>query len=422
MKPVTITFDQARRLAIRRQLLAGHDVSLGKEGVAQVIKKLGYIQIDTINVINRAHHHTLWTRLPDYRLVHLDELLATDRQIFEYWGHAASYLPMSDYRYYRPAMRQSFDPHSKWEQERLRNFGHLMQPVLERIRAEGPLSVKDFAAPENGVKNRWGGRKPEKVALEMLLWRGELMVTRRDKFHRIYDLTERVLPAEIDTTLPTGEELTRFHVRRALQAFGIATEKEICGHLQLAGKDKIKTVINEQVNAGELLEVMIEGQSQVNWTKPDYLENLDQPLNDPKIHFLSPFDNLIIQRQRIKRLFDFDYTLECYVPAAKRKWGYFVLPIIWGDRLIGRLDPKADRKKKELIVKSLQFEPGFEEFDAILPILAEGLNGLARFNGCDKIIIEKSNTNHAADKIIANLVSELEHINTLCFSRFKIPR
>ncbi len=399
MKPVTITIDQARRLAVRRQLLVGPDLP-GKEGTAHVIEKLGYVQIDTINVINRAHHHTLWTRLPDYRLEHLDELLATDRRIFEYWGHAASYLPMSDYRFYRRVKLQSSDPHSKWEQERLRNFGHLMQPVLERIRAEGPLGVRDFKAPENGAKNRWGGRKPEKVALEMLLWRGELMVTRRDRFHRIYDLTERVLPAEIDTTLPTGEELTRFHVRRALQAFGIATEKEICGHLQLAGKDEIKTVINEQVNAGELLEVMIEGQSQVNWTKPDYLENLEQPLNDPKIHFLSPFDNLIIQRQRIKRLFYFDYTLECYVPAAKRKWGYFVLPILWGDRLIGRLDPKADRKKRELIIKSLQFEPGFEEFDALLPGLIRKLIDLAKFNGCEKVSFETVSPGRYKAKLI----------------------
>jgi len=407
MKPVTITNDQARRLAVQRQLLAGHDLPIGKDGAAQVIKKLGYIQIDTINVINRAHHHTLWTRLPDYRLEFLDQLLATDRQIFEYWGHAVSYLPMSDYRFYRPAMLKTTDPHSKWEQERLRNFGHLMQPVLERIRAEGPLGVRDFKALENGVKNQWGGRKPEKVALEMLLWRGELMVTRREKFHRIYDLTERVLPAEIDTTLPTGEELARFHVRRALQAFGIATEKEICNHLQLAGKDEIKTAISELVNAGELLDIMIDGQSQVNWTKPDYLGNLDKPLDSLKIHFLSPFDNLIIQRSRAKRLFDFDYTLECYVPAAKRKWGYFVLPILWGDRLIGRLDPKAERKKKELTIRFLQFEPGFEEYDDIGPVLAEGLNGLARFNGCDNIKIEKSNTNHATNKIITYLASEL---------------
>ncbi|MBC8401548.1 MAG: YcaQ family DNA glycosylase [Candidatus Marinimicrobia bacterium] len=407
MKPVTITIDQACRLALRWQLLTEPDLPKGKEGAAQVIEKLGYVQIDTINVINRAHHHTLWTRLPDYRLEYLDELLATDRRVFEYWGHAASYLPMSDYRFYRKAMLKSTDPHSKWEQERLRNFGHLMQPVLERIRAEGPLGVKDYAAPENGAKNQWGGRKPEKVALEMLLWRGELMVTRREKFHRIYDLTERVLPDNVDITRPSNDELARFHVRRALQAFGIATENEICGHLQLAGKDEIKTVLRELTTSGELTEIAIDGKSDINWAITDYLENLDQTLNDPKVHFLSPFDNLIIQRHRTKRLFDFDYTLECYVPAAKRKWGYFVLPILWGDRLIGRLDPKADRKKKELIIRFLQFEPGFDNFDKILPVLAEGLNGLARFNECDKIIIEKSNTNHATDKIITYLASAL---------------
>jgi len=404
MKPVTITIDQARRLAVRRQLLAEHDLSLGKKGALQVIEKLGYVQIDTINVINRAHHHTLWTRLPDYRLEYLDELLATDQRIFEYWGHAASYLPMSDYRFYRRAMLQSSDPHSKWEQEHLRNFGHLMQPVLERIRAEGPLGVKDFAAPKNGAINRWGGRKPEKVALEMLLWRGDLMVSRRDKFHRIYDLTERVLPAEIDTTLPTGEELACFHVRRALQAFGIATEKEICSHLQLVGKVEIKTALRELTATGELTEIAIDRVSDINWTITGYLENLDQTLNDQKIHFLSPFDNLIIQRRRTKRLFNFDYTLECYVPAAKRKWGYFVLPILWGDRLIGRLDPKADRKKGELIIKFLQFEPGFDDFDALLPGLTRKLTDLAKFNSCEKVSFNAVSPRRCKARLIKGLI------------------
>ncbi len=399
MKPVSITIDQARRLAVKQQLLAEPNLVIGKEGAVQVMDKLGYIQIDTINVINRAHHHILWTRLPDYRLEYLDELLAIDRQVFEYWGHAASYLPISDYRFYHRAMLQSADPHSKWERERLRNFGHLMQPVLERIRDEGPLGVKDFPGPDNGPKNRWGGRKPEKVALEMLLWRGELMVTRREKFHRIYDLTGRVLPVDVDKTIPSNEELARFHVLRALKAFGIATEKEIADHLQLAMKDEIKTAICTLDAAGEIRQVNIDGQKEVNWTQPDYLVDCDRPLDKPKIHFLSPFDNLIIQRKRTNRLFDFDYTLECYVPAAKRKWGYFVLPILWGDQLVGRLDPKADRKQKVLIIKSFQFEPGFEEFEAILPGLIRKLTDLAKFNGCEKVSVDAVYPRRISDTI-----------------------
>ncbi|MFH1852914.1 MAG: crosslink repair DNA glycosylase YcaQ family protein [Candidatus Neomarinimicrobiota bacterium] len=391
MRPQSITLAQARRLAVRLQQLSEPASPPGKEGAAQAIEKLGYVQIDTIHVIERAHHHTVWTRLPDYQPEFLDELLAVDRRVFEYWAHAAAYIPIGDYRFHRPQMQRFTDPHDKWEKERLRNFGHLIKPVLERIRREGPLGVKDFETPDQGEKNQWGGRKPEKVALEMLLWRGELMVTRREKFHRIYDLTERVLPSGVDTTIPANDELGRFHVRRALQSLGIAGEKEIYDHLRLADKTTVTVAIRDLAAAGELTEVTIEGSAGDNWILTAYLEMLDQPLTNPKIHFLSPFDNLIIQRQRTKRLFDFDYTLECYVPADKRQWGYFVLPILWGDRLVGRLDPKADRKKKELLIQSLQFELGFEELDAIEDAMTEKLSALAKFNGCEKVRFDMIN-------------------------------
>ncbi len=231
---MNISNQQARRIAIHCQLLDGR-VSLpkGKEGVAEVIERLGYVQIDTINVIERAHHHTLFSRRADYSQKMLHDLQAVDRRIFEYWGHALAYMPMSDYRYYLPRMKSFDDPASKWFKSRLEKYSSLMKPCLERIRNEGPLGAKDFAKRPGAKAGAWWDAKPEKIALELLFWRGELMITERRKFERVYDLTERVLPPDIDTTYPDENELMRFRIRRTLQRLGIAKAKEIRFYLHI---------------------------------------------------------------------------------------------------------------------------------------------------------------------------------------------
>ncbi len=383
MKPLKLTQKQIRRLAVRCQLLHRRNtVEISDAG--QLIKQLGYIQLDTIHVVQRTHHHTFWTRLPRYRPELLDSMLADDRQVFEFWGHAMSYLPIEDYRFYLHHMEKALDPNSKWEKERLANFGHLMEPVLERIQTDGPLGVKDFPAPEKKIVSRWGGRKPEKVALEMLLWRGDIMVTRREKFHRIYDLTERVLPADINTAKPSAMELGRFLVRRALQAYGAATEREIENHIMNNQRQEIQLAIKDMIKKKEIVEINSEGDDKVNYALTDTIEHeLDQPVSSESISFLSPFDNLIIQRERTRRLFNFEYSLECYTPAAKRRWGYFVFLILAGDRLVGRFDPKADRKNRILLIQSLQFEPWVKDFDALLSTIRRKFQDMAIFNDCD---------------------------------------
>jgi len=181
--------------ALKAQGLAGPDgCEPDLSTVHGVIRRLGYVQIDTISVIRRAHHHTLWNRCRGYRADTLHRLQAEERKIFEYWGHAASYLPMEDYRFYIPQMKRYFDPKGKWVKNRYREYGHLMDGMLERIRREGPLGSRDFKSEERTGNSAWGNWKPAKIVLELLFWRGELMVTRRENFHRIYDLTERVLP------------------------------------------------------------------------------------------------------------------------------------------------------------------------------------------------------------------------------------
>ncbi|MFC2092830.1 winged helix-turn-helix domain-containing protein [Bacteroidota bacterium] len=393
MKKIKISLESARTIAIKAQLLDGcTKLPKGKEGVAQAIEKLGYIQIDTINIIERAHNHTLWTRRPDYKPEMLHELQSKDRRVFEYWGHAASYLPTSDYRYYIPMMQSFSDPKSKWVQGRLKKFGHLMKPILKRIRNEGALASRDFETLTDKSRGTWWDWRPAKVALELLFWKGDLMITERRNFQRVYDLTERVLPSHTDTRIPGDDEMGRFLVNRALNAFGIATEKEICGHLPVASKKITANALHVFIEAGEVIPIKIDGENKSDYyafSKVIEKSSRVKPKNTFP-HLLSPFDNLIIQRERIKRLFNFNYSLECYVPANKRKFGYFVLPILWEDKFIGRLDPKADRKKKELIINSLIFEDEYEEFEEILVPFVSKLIDLARFNKCDKIKIIKT--------------------------------
>jgi len=389
---INITIRQARRIAINAQLLDGKaTLPRGKEGAARVIESLGYIQIDTLTVVERAHHHTLWSRIPNYKPEMLDKLLSRDRRIFEYWGHARSYLPMTDYRYYLPRMKRLDDPYLKWEKARLAKYGPYLKQVLKRIRDEGPLGPSDFEAV-NKTKGPWsGGRDPNISAMELLHLQGDLMISERRNFERVFDLTERVLPKGIDTSIPEDDELGRFFVRRALSACGIATEKEIREHIHAVKKEPLKKAIDELVDSGEVVTVTIESSSKTVYYALQKQIELGLKLKKltSKVHLLSPFDNFIIQRDRISELFGFDYALECYVTPKKRKFGYFAVPILWGEQFAGKLDPKADRKNKTLLIQNLEFEKDLTDFDHFLPQFAEKLHDFARFNQCDKISLNK---------------------------------
>ncbi|MFA4987130.1 MAG: crosslink repair DNA glycosylase YcaQ family protein, partial [Candidatus Brocadiia bacterium] len=287
---------------------------VGKEGVAQVIDYLGYVQIDTIHVIQRAHHHTLWSRRPDYSPEMLHELQAVDRRVFEYWGHAASILPMSDYRFYLPSMRAYRNPRSPWVRERLDNSKHLFDPILDRIRTEGPLATGDFEHNSDEKRGSWWDWKPAKSALELLFWRGDLMISQRRNFTRVYDLTERVLPPHVDTTVPDSRELGRFLVRRALNSFSIAPEREISDHIH-GGSSYVPDALREMVSDGEVVQLQIEGLAGLPvYALPQRIEAAGDSDIAGEVHILSPFDNATIHRRWVKRLFGFDYTIECYVP------------------------------------------------------------------------------------------------------------
>lgn len=398
----------AKNLAIHSQLLDDqHDISSGARGVGEVIEMLGYIQIDTISVIQRAHHHTLWTRLPDYQPDFLHELQADLKAIFEYWGHAASYLSMSDYRYTLPLKQSYADPKRKWVKNRHEKYKHLYEPILERIRQEGALGSKDFKPQKGKKREGWWDWKPAKIALELLFWRGDLMIKERQNFHRIYDLTERVLPERVDTSVPGDEEMGRFLVYRTLFAHGIACERLIIDHLRLASNRKsiIKLALKNMLKSGEVVHITLEDDEKTDYYALSHvLKSFTEPDSLTSLHILSPFDNFVINRDRIKRLFGFDFALECYVPKAKRKYGYFSLPILWGDTFVARMDSKADRKRNVFIVRNLVFEPEFRKFEAFLTPFSDKLNAFVQFNGCESIEIESVNPPEFK-KMLASFIS-----------------
>jgi uncharacterized protein YcaQ len=355
----------------------------GKKGILTAIEHLGYVQIDTLSVVARAHHHTLWSRLPDYKESYLNELLEKDKSIFEYWSHAASYLPMCDYRFSLPRKQVFASGKSHWfEQDKKLN-----SYVLDRIKSEGALQSKDFEHVRNTPSN-WYEWKPAKRALEQLFMEGKLMVAKRQGFQKVYDLTERVLPNGIDTSTPTKQEVAAHLIKRAIQSNGLVEEKEIA-YLRPKLKEHIKKELQHLVKSGFLIEIKVENQSVTHFSTQEQLNELNKLKTSSEIHFLSPFDNAIIQRKRVQNLFNFDYQIECYVPEAKRKYGYFCLPILYNNKFVGRFDPKADRKAKTFHVKQLHFENGFKPDVKFNTAFTTKLNEFAAFNGCNKVVLPK---------------------------------
>ena len=383
----SITKAQARRLAVATSL-NGNGKGKGRLAALKTVQHLGYVQIDTISVIERAHHHVFWTRQGSYQADFLNQLLAEDRSVFEQWAHAVAYMPIEDFRYYLPKMDAARKPPTnKWQKERFHLAKAHFKTVIKRIREEGPLSSKDFENDGKGTIGGWGPLKPAKLALDILYSQGDLMVSERRNFHRVFDLRERVLPDHIDISTPSLEERAEHQIRRTLQAMGLAREAEINKHLELADRKTVKAVLQEMVSVGEVESVRVRGiQEEIYYAFPEALNALSNLRTSKQVRILSPFDNMVIQRERMKLLFDFEYTIECYVPAAKRVFGYFVCPILWGNDLVARIDMKADRKAKTLIVQNLHYEAQLNDRKRFDAALEKALQGFAIFNGCEAVV------------------------------------
>ncbi len=373
----TLSLAQARKLVLLSTRLPALKRQ-AKSATLDALENLSYVQIDTISVVERAHHHCFWSRNPRYRPGDIEALVASG-DAFEYWSHAAAYLPMRDFRYSLPrknALASGELDHWYPRDERE------IKEVLARIRSEGPLKARDFEHDKRHKKSGEWHHKPAKRALTYLFMQGDLMCPRREGFQMVYDLRERVLPASVDCSTPSPDEHARHLITRYLQAHGLGQLKDV-GHLRKGIKKQLAQTAQHMLEAEELIEVAAANQTYL--ALPQQLSLLDSRINKRPACILSPFDNLVIQRHRMRELFDFDYQIECYVTAAKRQHGYFVLPILWGGRLVARLDCKADRLKSCLRLHYLKAEDHVKELEPLATALRTAIEEFAKFNSCKEI-------------------------------------
>lgn len=377
----------ARRIALAAQGFGTErpDGAANVGHVRRTIDRLGLLQIDSVNVLARAHYLPLFSRLGNYDSTLLDGLAwgrRSRRGLFEFWAHEASLLPLASQPLLRWRMARAAAGTSKGNLEEFRRGkAAYIDDVRREVEDRGPIAASDLA---NGGPKRgpWWGWNDGKLALEWLFFAGIVTTaTRRGTFERVYDLTERVLPAYIQAMpTPSADEAQRELLRLSARAMGIATEFDLRDYFRLPVAET-KARLAELVEAGDLLPVEVEG-----WNRPAYLDPAArQPRRIEARALLAPFDPLIWERDRTERIFDFFYRIEIYTPVAKRTHGYYVLPFLLGDRLVGRVDLKSDRPNSKLLVPAAHLEPGIEPRDVAVPMYEElrlmadwlGLEGLA---------------------------------------------
>lgn len=372
-------------LQTARQFIVSNQFDFEQKSAYKIIQRLGYLQIDTISVIQRTHHHVLWTRYPNYKTEELAQLLK-NQQIFDYWAHAASFLPIKDYRFSLIRKHQISTGGKSWYDRNPKNMNH----VLDRIRAEGPLMARDFKKEKTKKTTAWA-KGPMNQAIMQLFMEGKIMIVERQGFQKKFDLPERVLPNHINTDFPTEEEYFRYLIQRALKAQGLMKAREF-GYLLKIDRKKFQALLKTMVQEGTLETVEIANKAdEPYFMLPNALKHFSPNTRKKQLHILSPFDNLIIQRKRLKELFDFEYTLECYVPAAKRKVGYFSLPILYSTDFMGQIDLKADRKKGILMVKNLVWESQAKKTKGFMTAFSKKLDQLMQFNNCQELAWEVHN-------------------------------
>ncbi len=355
--------------------------SKGKNHLHQIIENLGYIQIDTISVVERSHHHVLWTRFPFYQKSMLDELLEGDKMIFEYWSHAASYLPIRDFRYSLIRKKHYYIRHKEWANANK----SLIKYIYNRIKSEGPLQSRKFEDQRENPGGWWDW-KPSKDVLNYLFHSGKLMIARRKGFQKVYDMTERVLPESIDTSFPTENQYYKHLILSAINSNGLASEKEIT-YLKKYNKTLFGKSIKELLEDKKIMEVGIRSiDKEIYLTSESNLKLMEDKKTHSDLHILSPFDNLIIQRKRLKNLFSYDYQIECYLPEAKRKFGYFCLPLLYKNKFIGKIDAKANRLRKVFEIKNIYWEEKIKLDEKLLTNLEDKLYDYAAFTGCDEVM------------------------------------
>ena len=376
-------FSRIRRIALASQgLLRSSAFGSGLEGARRAIQHIGYVQIDTISVVERAHNHVVYARVPGFKPAMLDKMLI-NCDIFEYWTHAAAFIPIEDFRFSLPYKHAIRAGQVHWYKSPDRK---LMKELLALIQSEGALRSRDL---EGSAKkgNGWWDLKPAKKALEQLYMEGELMISRRDGFQKTYDLAERVLPHHINTSLPAPEEFAQHLVNQQMRCHGLMSIKGFT-YLRKSPelRKTVKELVEERLSRQVYEEIKLPSGERYIINAGAFETSL--PRIQSRVSILSPFDNLVIQRDRLKALFQFDYQIECYLPEGKRRYGYFSLPILYRDQFVGRMDCKAHRKEGRLEIKSLHLEPHSFDETELYSAFVKSAKGFMAFQRCDSVTLK----------------------------------
>ena len=387
---MTLTIVQARAVMLATQgLLEPPTQPATKDSVLQAIRRMGVLQIDTIHVVARSPYLVLWSRLGSYETRWLDQLLAETR-LFEFWAHAACFIPIEDYPLYRRSVLEGKRAGWDWANW-LADHRELADRVLARIQQEGPLRSADFEGAK--LPGGWWNWKDEKVALENLLVSGDLMVRARKNFQRIYDLSARVLPDWDDTRTPSLAEVRRSFILRGAACLGIVRSGWASDYFRI-GKNGIARELNALAEEGALLVDAVEGWDDPVYVHPANVGLLAQAqageLRPNYTTLLSPFDPLVWDRTRARELFNFDYSIECYLPTAKRRYGYFSLPILHKGALVGRLDAKAFRQNGIFEVRNLVLEPGVLPDSELAADLHAAIQACADWHGTPQVQVVRT--------------------------------
>jgi hypothetical protein len=345
--PVALSRAQGRRIWLRAQRLdQSAPFGDGPDATRAAVEHLGYVQIDTINVVERCHHQILYTRIPAYRRDDLRQAQSVDKTVFEYWTHALSYVPTADMRFYVRAMRREWQNRSAW-------FTAVkpadLRKVLSRIRRNGPLTIRDIDDDVLVEKDHeWASRKPSRRALQLAFYRGVLTVSQRHGMLKTYDLITRHFGWDALPQAASARESLNYLLDRALRSQGVVSLDSVC-HLDAPRKAATARLIGARVRRKELVPVALEGSRFEHWARPETLEAVVEPAQI--VHILSPFDPLVIQRKRLRLFFDYEHRFEAYVPKEKRVLGYFAQPVLVGDEIVAVLDLKTDRERQKLLMQ-----------------------------------------------------------------------
>ena len=378
---------------IEKQGVAKYPESVTKDHIYETVNRLGCVQIDTINVVERAHYLTLWSRLGCYNKDLLHQLAYNDRRLFEHWAHAASYIPFKDYQFYLQSMEDRKQNMYNRFKKRTKADPTLIDQVLKRIVNEGPLSSRDFEGSKK--KGGWWNWKPAKLALEILLGAGILLVHHRENFQKYYDLSENIIPSGVDTSKPSDEERIKFFSLKTLSCLGLVKAQEIRKYYQnwsikLSQTSKqLENLMNELESEGQVVKDRIEGDRNFYYCLPSDFERIEEldtgNFDFNGVRLFVYFDNLLWIRERVEQLFGFKPKLEVYVPRELRIYGYYHLPVLYGDRLVARLEPKMDRKNHCMIVRGYWIEEGFIPDEDYEEKLLENLGSFATFHNAETI-------------------------------------